>query len=138
MASSSRWVDALVYVVPVAVYVVAVFVMGSLGPESVRNMGPDKLLHGAVFGVMVPLLGRAIRYFAPHLSAAVVLASSALLALALGGLLEVHQLLFTRRSAEVADFVADALGILLAGTILWLIVRAAGDAAPASPSDTPP
>jgi VanZ family protein len=76
----------------------------------------DKVWHLVAFGGLAALLSRAAVYFGRP--AAVAARDAAGVALALGGLLELLQSLTEYRSADWADFLADALGIVLAYTVL--------------------
>lgn len=88
----------------------------------------DKVWHGVAFGGLAGLLSRSFVYFGQRpLRAAQV---AALLAMTLGGVLEVLQSLTAWRSADWADWVADNLGVALAYAVLVLLIRAAPEAAP--------
>jgi VanZ family protein len=76
----------------------------------------DKVWHAAAFGGLAGLFSRALKHWgrAP-LSAA---RDAVLVAIALGGALEVLQGFTPYRSPDIADFIADALGAILAyGTL---------------------
>jgi hypothetical protein len=76
----------------------------------------DKVWHLLAFGGLAGLLSRTIVYLGHGpLRAA---REASLLAVTLGGLLEVLQSMTRYRSADFADFVADALGVALAYAVL--------------------
>lgn len=114
-------------VVPALLYVFAVF-YGGLIP-SPHLPGPhfslkDKVLHALAFGFMHWVFYRALRFALPrrafrfHNVAAFVCVTAA------GGLLELLQLMTSYRSAEVLDFLADALGAAVAAWVLSRMPRA--------------
>ena len=82
----------------------------------------DKLAHGLVFAVVYAALAWALRWKPWALAA---------LALALGAAVEVHQYFLPGFSASLKDWVADAVGIALAGGahLAWLRWRAPADTA---------
>jgi VanZ family protein len=112
---------ALIYVAPAAVYVLYIFVMGSI-----RNGNPpmgvsDKTAHFAAFGLMVPLFARALGYLHPDGGRTrAVLVATALSSFA-GALLEVWQSFIPYRSADVRDWIADTIGAVLAGCLLLVL-----------------
>ena len=76
----------------------------------------DKVWHLVGFGGLAGLLSRVfVHYGRPALAAA---RSSALISIALGGLLEVLQSFTAFRSADWLDFLADSLGVGLAYAVL--------------------
>ena len=125
MSHSRSVVRAFVHIAPAVAYVVLIFVMGSMPPGSNPTAGVnDKLVHALGFGALVPLNQLALGYAFARWTPWRTLLTSAVVAGALGGLLELHQLAFTRRSAEVLDWVADLVGIgfvvaLMAGYAAW-------------------
>ena len=76
----------------------------------------DKVWHLVAFGGLAGLMSRAATYFGHDAQRAARLASLA--AVALGALLEVLQSFTRYRSADWADFLADALGVALAYVVL--------------------
>lgn len=114
-------------VVPALLYVFAVFYGGLIPAPHVP--GPqisysDKVLHALAFGFMHWVFYRALRFALPrrafrfHNVAAFVCVTAA------GGLLELLQLMTSYRSAEVLDFLADALGAAVAAWVLSRMPRA--------------
>jgi VanZ family protein len=100
-------------VVPVILYVAAIFYGGSIPAPAVPGpsfSSQDKLLHAVAFGVMTIAMLRAVRYFAPGAALKRVLWISFALSSAVGGALELWQMHVPNRSAELLDFVADAVG----------------------------
>ncbi len=110
--------SALLSVGPVTLYVVLIFIGGSI-----RGGGPppnvsDKTMHAAAFGVMQLLFVPAVRHFRPEWPTAR-LASAALGATsAVGALLEFWQAFIPYRSSEFLDWVADTVGASLAALLV--------------------
>src|SRR5882672_12911401 len=102
-------------VAPAALYLALLFWAGLIPLKSLP--GPDfaladKVWHLMAFGGLAGLLSRALRHFGrPSLTAA---RDAALVATALGGLLEILQSFTAYRSADWADFLADSVGTALA------------------------
>ncbi len=131
----SRWSKAwsrprglLVDVLPALLYLAALFWFGLIPLKSLP--GPDfaladKVWHAAAFGGLALLLSRVILHLGrPPLLAARV---GAVTSTVLGGLLEVLQSFTRYRSADLADFAADALG----AAIVYAALRSAASAAQA-------
>lgn len=105
----------VVDVLPALLYCLLLFWAGLIPLKSLP--GPDfkladKVWHAAAFGGLAGVACRALKYGgrSPRLAAR----DSALIAAGLGGLLEIFQSFTAYRSADVWDFVADALGAMLA------------------------
>lgn len=81
----------------------------------------DKLLHVLGFGFAVVLYALGLSTL--QLSARSRTLASWLLAVSLGGVLELFQARTRTRSAEWADWVADIVGATLASLGLWLLQR---------------
>jgi VanZ family protein len=104
-----------------------ILVIGSLpvAPPGAQRFS-DKTLHCIAFGILAWLACRAFRYFSPEVPGRALgfgFASS----VALGGGLELWQAFLPYRSAEFLDFVADAVGALIAVLIIagvWQLTRA--------------
>jgi VanZ family protein len=115
-------------VAPAFAYVVAVFIGGSLKlgplPEG-EAIGMDKLLHLVAFAGMQLVMLRALRFEKPELGTAFQAAIAAVLAIVAGGFLELWQAALPYRSAELLDWVADAIGATLAAVISVLVLRGA-------------
>ena len=110
------------HVAPALLYLLGIFIGGSLpqGPDLGLDFAfKDKLLHLVVFAGFELLIWRALRYLKPGRGVGWLLVSSCLLAAASGALLEFWQALLPTREAEVLDWIADALGALLAAALLW-------------------
>jgi len=111
---------------PAGLYGLALFWVGLIPLESLP--GPDfaladKAWHLVAFAGLAGLLSRAITYFGrPSLAAA---RDAAVVAMVLGGLLEVLQSFTAYRSADWADWAADALGAALAYAALRGLLAAA-------------
>jgi VanZ family protein len=106
-------------ILPAALYLAVLFWAGLIPLKSLP--GPDfkfadKVWHALAFGGLAGLLSRALAFFGrPALLAA---RDASLVAVALGGLLEVLQSFTAYRSADWADFAADSLGVALAYWVL--------------------
>jgi VanZ family protein len=100
-----------VWIVATALYTVAIFVAGTIEGAPSQVASHDKVAHAGVFGLYFLLLAASARHL--DLGTAVSRRGAAAVALAAGGLLELMQALLPHRSAELWDFLADALGIAL-------------------------
>jgi VanZ family protein len=105
-----------------------ILVMGSLpmAPPGAEKVS-DKTLHAIAFGIFAWLASRAARFLRPAGSSANALLAGFAASVALGGGLELWQMLLPYRSAEWLDFVADAVGALLAVALTavgWQLRRA--------------
>jgi len=110
-------------VLPAIVYTVLVFIGGSLPRQPVPDIQfvpADKFLHFVAFGGLQILLLRAVRWERPRSSLNGQLTLATLMASALGALLEFWQAALPHRSADVWDWVADTLGALFVGMLLWV------------------
>jgi len=123
-----RW-GLLFYVAPVLVYLVVLFWLASIRtgytiPQDF--IAKDKFNHFSAFGLLALLVLRGIRYKFAAMSLRPMVAASVVTSSVIGALLEVWQLQFPYRSADVLDWVADTLGALLAGVagFLWISWRA--------------
>jgi VanZ family protein len=116
----------LLDILPAALYLAILFWAGLIPLKSLP--GPDfkfadKVWHALAFGGLAGLLSRALAFFGrPALQAA---REAAMVAAALGGLLEVLQSFTAYRSADWADFAADSLGVALAYGVLRALHAAA-------------
>jgi VanZ family protein len=116
------WLD----VVPAILYLGVLFWFGLTPLE--RLPGPDfaladKVWHAAAFGGLGLLLTRVALFLRRPFAAAALW--GALGATLLGGALEVLQSFTRYRSADLADFVADALGAWLVYLVLRWLPKAA-------------
>ncbi len=107
------------------VYVVVIFWLGAAHvsvPLPQSFLSPDKIAHFVAFGLLAVLLLRALRYEFPSITNGRAVIASVALSSLLGALLEAWQALFPHRSLELADWIADTLGAMLAGSVaaLWL------------------
>jgi VanZ family protein len=112
---------------PAALDAALILVIGSLpvAPPGAERFS-DKTLHCIAFGIFAWLACRAFRHFSPEASGRA-LAFGFAASVALGGGLELWQALLPYRSSEFLDFVADALGALIAMLItagVWQLTRA--------------
>ncbi len=85
-------------------------------------LAPDKIEHCGAFGLLVWLAFRAFRFALVNSSDGRIMWASIATSSSLGALLELWQMFFPYRSAELADWVADTLGALVAGgvAIIWI------------------
>lgn len=114
MMSPKALFEGVIHVGPALAYVAIIFVGGSLsGGETYVTM-TDKQLHAVAFGVMVPLLARAVRYVRPALALPTRLGVSVAASSAIGALLELWQAILPHRDADVLDWVADSIGAMTA------------------------
>jgi VanZ family protein len=109
----------LLDVAPACLYVAVLFWFGLTPLDHLP--GPDfalldKAWHAGAFGGLAGLLARTLRFVGRSPLAAA--RDASLASIALGGLLEVFQSFTAYRSADLADFVADALGVALAYAVL--------------------
>ena len=125
------------HVLPALLYTVGIFVGGSLphGIDTGLDFSyQDKLVHGVVFGGLLGLVERALAVLLPLRRQGARLWLSILIAFALGGLLELWQAFLPSRRAELADWLVDAVGTLLAAFLVW---RFRGEAWPAESAQAP-
>jgi VanZ family protein len=104
----------------------AVFVGGLLPIDVASRIGlrlGDKLIHAVAFAFMQVVLSRAMAFVWPGLRVRLVTVLGVLGSAALGGLLELFQAATPHRAAELADFVADTLGALIAGAVAWRLAH---------------
>ena len=125
------------HVLPALGYTVGIFVAGSL-PQGI-DAGldfdyQDKVLHLVVFGGLVVLADRALAVLLPRQRQSTRLWLALATSLAVGGLLELWQALLPSRRAELGDWLADALGALLATFVVW---RIGGEGWTAEPAQAP-
>lgn len=122
----------LLDVLPACAYLAALFWFGLTPLDHLP--GPDfalldKLWHAGAFGGLAGLLARTLRFAGRSPLAAAQQASLA--SAALGGVLELLQSFTAYRSADWADFAADALGVALAyGVLRGLHAAARPETAP--------
>jgi len=133
-SSPSRLRGFGLHVLPALVYVAAIFYGGSLTSAKLpRVQLSDKLIHLIAFAVLQVLAFRAIRFLwrrqglKGHIVASIISTS------AVGAALEIYQLFLESRSAEMLDWVADTLGALVAGGIVFLVLRGTKEAEAAAP-----
>jgi VanZ family protein len=108
-------------------YAAALLVLGSLpmGPQQTAGLS-DKTLHFIAFGVLAWLCWRALRELRPDAPVWLPLLGGFTASVLCGGVLELWQALLPYRSCELLDWVADALGALLAVVltgVVWLFSR---------------
>jgi VanZ family protein len=115
------------WAIAAAAYAVLVFIAGSVETPEGSPKYNDKLAHLLVFGGQYLLVSRALG--AAGLRRGAQIAVAAAVALGVGAALELWQALLPHRSAELADFVADAAGVLAAvvGEEIVLRVRGRGN-----------
>lgn len=129
--SAKALFGGVTHVGPAVAYVAIIFVGGSLsGGETYVTM-TDKQLHAVAFGVMVPLLARAVHYLRPALGLPARLGVSAAASSGIGALLELWQAILPHRDADVLDWVADSMGAVAAGGMLVALALFFGVLGPA-------
>ena len=111
---------------PAAVCTLLILVLGSIpqGPPGPQQLN-DKTLHFIGFGVAAALWCRACRHLWPDAPTRVAALRGFAMSTALGALLELWQAFLPYRSAELLDWVADALGAALAALLLTAFWRLA-------------
>jgi hypothetical protein len=122
------------HTLPLVIYAAVIFYMGGgSAPPLVAPpiVGVDKVLHFGAFGIFALLSYRAGVYQWPNREKADQRRLAVIVASVVGGLLELYQLGFPNRSCDIWDFVADTLGAMVAGGILWAWSRYAAPARPA-------
>ena len=125
------------HVVPALLYTFAIFYGGMSHPPSLDGanvVGMDKVLHACAFGFMQLVVLRAVRYEGSKLSFSGQNRLAFVLVCAVGGILELVQMTTTYRSAELLDFVADAVGAgIVAALVEWRFRRQEACAVPPEP-----
>jgi VanZ family protein len=114
------------HVMPAVLYVLAVFYAGSFGAPPVPEVGglpEDKIVHLFAFALMQVVVYRALRFELAEIGRDRQLAIAAIVASAVGALLEFVQATLPHRSAELLDWVADTLGALLAALLVRRLAR---------------
>jgi VanZ family protein len=123
--ASKAWRIAI-DVVPAVLYVAALFYGGSIplaAPRVDLGLPFDKVMHTVAFGGLHVMLVRAARSLLPSLTFTRQNVAAAVSASGLGALLELYQATLPHRSAELLDWVADSLGVLLAAVLVQLPLR---------------
>jgi VanZ family protein len=109
---------------PALAYTVFIFYAGSVDvpppPFQPPLLEPDKILHALAFGLLAWLSYRALRFELPSLGVRKQALYGALISCLVGGVLELYQSALPNRSADLVDFMADALG---AFACAWLVIR---------------
>ncbi len=109
---------------PALAYTAFIFYAGSVDvpppPFDPGVIEPDKILHALAFGLLAWLSYRALRFELPSLGVRKQALYGALVSCLVGGILELYQSALPNRSADLIDFVADALGAFASA---WLVIR---------------
>jgi len=125
-------------VLPAVIYLCVLLYAGMIPMQSLPApsfVAADKFWHLIAFGGLAAMCFRAIHHFKVSVRRASVWAAVA--ASGLGALLELMQAFSPYRSAELADFAADALGALIAFGIIRLLAKGeAGQPPPGHLSST--
>ncbi|HET7541389.1 MAG TPA: VanZ family protein [Polyangiaceae bacterium] len=112
------------HVLPAVGYAGVIFYTGliKLGPlPEGPIVATDKLLHAVVFGALSLLLARAAHWLWPRTTLSRKLARGGVGSCTLGLLLEVCQAFTAYRSADVFDWVADTVGVLIALAVTFAL-----------------
>ncbi|MEY2930276.1 MAG: VanZ like family [Pseudomonadota bacterium] len=111
---------------PALLCTLLILVLGSIrqGPPGPQQLN-DKALHFIGFGFAAGLWCRACRHLWPGATMRVAALRGFAASTALGALLELWQAFLPYRSAELLDWVADALGAALAALLLVAFWRLA-------------
>jgi VanZ family protein len=116
-------------VAPAVVYIALIFVGGSVAAPELPAGAPmpsDKLMHFVVFAGLQILMFRAVRWSHPLVGPGAQNLIAAVLSCVAGALLEFWQASLPHRSAELTDWLADSLGVLLGVAMLALFTRSSG------------
>jgi VanZ family protein len=125
-ASTAGTLHAVSLLGPAVVYLVWIFVMGSVHFAPRPDEVNDKTAHFLVFGGLVVPVARATRQFC-SLPPSLRLWLGALLASAFGALLEIWQAFLPHRSAEWLDWVADTAGAVVVALVLRGVLHLRGE-----------
>ena len=109
---------ALLLWLPVVVYMAAIFYMSSL-PEPPVPAGGDKPWHFLAYLGLGVVTVRAVAGGLPASIDVRVAAFAAAIAIGYGATDELHQAFVPGRSAQVADLVADAIGVIVGAGLCW-------------------
>ncbi len=113
---------AFLHVAPAALSVACVFLLGTTSGSSAYTPDfawSDKVGHLVAFAFVAYTHVRAGFFLFPKAARGTILISAGALSAFWGGALEVVQASLPYRTAEVGDFVADSLGVLLAVGLFW-------------------
>ena len=110
---------ALLLWLPVVVYMAAIFYMSSL-PEPPVPPGGDKPWHLLAYLGLGVVTVRAVAGGLPASIDARVAAFATAIAIGYGATDELHQAFVPGRSAQGADLVADAIGVLSGTALCWM------------------
>jgi VanZ family protein len=112
---SERKVRVSFDVVLAVLYVVGIFVIGSL-PDAPPGVGDvsDKLQHATAFGLLAGQWCRGLRTLRPGASLARVALGGFVVSVGVGGALELWQALLSYRTCDFLDWAADGVGAALA------------------------
>ncbi len=128
-SSPSRLRGFALHVLPALLYVGLIFYGGSLTAAKMPRVDvSDKLVHLLAFAILELLAFRAARFEWPRKRLKWQVLTSMIATSAIGGALEIYQLFIKYRSAELLDWVADSVGALAVGTLLFLVLRGTEEA----------
>lgn len=111
------------YVLPLIGYCVALFYVSSIPQPPMPDLGfdwGDKVTHAGAFFVMGLLAYRATAWIFPHKPLPILLLLSIGFTSLYGATDELHQYFVPERSADIFDWVADTVGALCAGGVVWM------------------
>ncbi len=117
-----RWWLALYWLLPAIAYAALIFWLSSL-PNPLPHLSGrlnDKLLHLVEYAAFAAVATWSLSHLVALPRAA---RWAALVGSLYGATDELHQRFVPRRSADLADWVADTLGAVLGALLAWLILR---------------
>ncbi len=110
----------LKYRLPAILWAVLIFIASSIPSKALPHLGLfswDKLLHTGEFGIFGLLLARAFNSWLSIEKIRTLVALTVSTGVIWALLDEVHQMFVLGRNANVYDFLADALGVIIAQVI---------------------
>lgn len=107
---------------PPILYAILIFILSSIPSLKTPDIGfslQDKVSHMIEFGILGWLLQRSfLSIYGSRLKAYLFVL---LIGTAYAGLDEAHQTLVDGRRAEIGDWIADTMGILIAQCMFWIV-----------------
>ena len=109
---------------PTVVWALLIFILSSIPSLKTPEVGismQDKLAHVIEFGVLGFFLQKSLNHI--YGSSSRIYLFVFLIGSAYAGLDEIHQSFVDGREAEVSDFIANSVGIVLSQSIFWMVSR---------------